>query len=667
MEPRGGISVQCSRTPLANSFDPMDWVRASAVSILWNTAVMQRVIGDWTGVFDNGDALAGLVKRLDSEFLASVAWKNENGQVMVPAPLVTTSAPYGIWPRNEKDMLAAMHFLRAFGFEKARDPQEILRSVDQGIRMAASPELAALGFLYAGNVYFDLHSFALARRTYAWCESVAESFSEKVPGCLLFGAEAAFWESNFGAAARGFEKFIKHAADKEYVPWAYFRLALIAHQKGRRVEAEQRYAEIMRLYAAHATALESTVRNACLQIASNDFSYEGKRKIAAELQSAVSLSRQDLKRQAETCALRVLLENASDDARNRSNLPDDAKVQLALLEKYEKDFPGSPFLPLFEQRAKDIKHAFVVNLVDNNECEALQAKYEAQSKELDSLGSKAKVFLPALEWGDSERKIVIRCAALSKNLKLWAKLGKTNIGQDGGVVQKRLYDFYNTKQSSRAAVSLAKSIDSVADMEQWVKASREVTAAGRGYVRSSDFWLGLSLGALLRFDVSKPSSQTRELRQVLLRGIQKAPASLWGNDILCSMAMPELSRFSVAFWDDLAKSKKTAEWLELLKKGTSVPKDNKERCLMQVSKALWASTGTKPSQFRDSHIVLPYLEERGFAEVSDEWLAYAQRLEKREGPTKNVRLVYERLSKEGSSDTIRKMTQLWLENHPKEY
>jgi hypothetical protein len=324
-------------------------------------------------------------------------------------------------------------------------------------------------------------------------------------------------------------------------------------------------------------------------------------------------------------------------------------------------------MPLCEQRAKDIKHAFVLNLADNNECKELLTKYEDQSDELDALGAKGKVYLPALEWGDPERKIVMRCAALSKNLKLWAKLAKTSVGQDGGALQKRLFDFYKNNQSSHAAVSLAKSIDSVANMEQWVQASRDVAAAGKGYVRSPDFWMGLSLGALLRFHVSKPPSQTRELRQVLLGGIQKSPASLLGSEMLCSLAMPELSRFSSVFWDNLAKSKKTTEWLELLKKGALFPNDNKERCLLQVSLALLASTGTKPSRFRDNHIVLPYLKERGFAEASDEWLAYVQRLEKREGPTNEVRSVYERLSKEGSSDTIKKMTKLWLENHPEAY
>jgi hypothetical protein len=663
LEPRGGVPVSCSRVPLQRNTDPMDWVKATAVSVLWNSAVMQRQLGDWTGVFDYSDLLFDLMNRFDAEFLASLKFAKAPRVAIVPAPLITASAPYGIWPRNEKDMVAALLYLRAFGFEKARDRQEILRSVDVGIRKAASSDLVALGFLYAGNTYSDLNSYALARRAYAWCEASSELFSEKIPGCLLYGAESAFWEGNYGLAAGGFEKFLKLSADKTYAPWAHYRLALIAHLKGRRLEAEQRYAEIMRLYPAHAVYVEALVRNTCLQIAAKDANFALKQKFIAEVEKEVEMSRVSLKLHASTCLLQAKLENATEEARTRSRLAQDAKTQLSLLESYEKAFPLSPYMPLFEERAKDVKLAFVVQLADENACPELEKMYEEQALALEKLGARGKNYLPSLEWGAEERKIVMRCAALTKNLDLWAKIAKSSSGKDGGLIQRRLFEFMKSGGQPRQAVMLARAVEQEPDMHEWLLASQEVSKNGKNYVRNGAFWQGVSLDKLIRFFLSKPASQTADLKMILLRGVEKRPRLLFENDILCGMAMPEISRYKAAFWDELAKLKKSDEWLLLLGKDLKQAKQASERCAWQVAGALLVSARSRPSRVRDGTILLPYLHAKGVAGASDDWLAYVQRLEQNYGVTAEVRAYYERLSKEASSPTIQKVSRLWLESH----
>ncbi len=663
LEPRGGFPVRCERNPLQRNMDVVDWLRVTAIPVLWNAAVMQRKLGDWTTVFDNSDAIELILKRLNQSFLSSVKWRSDTGEALVPPPIVTASAPYGVWPRNHKDMRAAMHFLRAFGMQSAHDPLEIWRNADIGIRAAASPELVSLGFLYAANTFFDMNFYSQARRTFAWCESASESFSEKAPGCLLFGAESAFWEGNFDLAARGFEKFLHLSADPNYGPWASFRLALIAQLRGRKVEAEQRYAELMRLYPGHPVFADSLVRNSCLQIAAKEFDYDARKKVIDAVQNGIEKSRQNLKLQAETCLLQSKLQTATDDAKNRNEMVNDAKTQLGILENYEKAFPESPFAALFEDRAKEVKFAFVVGLSDLNQCEALQTKYEEQAKALEKLGNKAKPYLPALEWGDEERKIVMRCAALTKNLPLWAILAKTKIGTDGGVTQKRLYDFHKSKESLAAALNLARALEKQAEAKRWILASREVDAGGNDYVRNKDFWLGISLDRLLRFDLVKPASQTREIHRVLLASVNKSPLILFQSEMLCGWAMRETSRFSEKLWDDIAKLKKTPEWLELFERKVTSLKTNSERCVSQIASSLLIASKTKPSKMRDEILLRPYLEKKGVAAASDEWLVYAQRQERRQGPSREVRTLYERLSREGSSETIKGVSRLWLNEH----
>ena len=241
---------------------------------------------------------------------------------------------------------------------------------------------------------------------------------------------------------------------------------------------------------------------------------------------------------------------------------------------------------------------------------------------------------------------------------------KSDVGKDGSLVQQRLLEFEQEKHSPRAATRLAAQVVKALDTSQWMLAVKQVEGVGSGIVRQKEFWRGLALERLMRFELSHRARDTIAMRRLLLAEVFRTPKSLFDSNLLCVWAMQSTGSWNSKNWDAIAMLHETSKWLDLagIEKIEGISQG--EKCQVQVAKTLLVASLRSPSQLRDSRVVKPWLDKRGFVSGADDWLGYAQRVEKRYGDANpEVQSIYLRLSREAGSDTIRKVAILWLEAH----
>jgi hypothetical protein len=705
-------------------FEPIRWLRSVSLALYWNLLGSQRIKGFWEKAFEAGDQLNQFSAHLPASFKQKFRWPSylEGVGPVVPLALPVVSSPVRLWPRRLADLEGAGFLMQSYYSFLQNDPLEVLKTATRGIQRAESHELFGLGLHLGSLAYFDLNNFKRARQAAAWCEAVSESFVRKVPACLFLGAEAAFWMGDLDTAERGFRRFQSITGDSEYGPWADYRLLGIRHlrlilarnagpspvqrEMERAVFVE--YDLLARKYPDHAVANFAAVRAFCsgttqgfldgkaLNAASDDlrlrlgaFRQQSRARAVAQLREEVAIGREPteseilealdpagrvLEQDAEACllssSLGLMFEKSGVE---RPQVRNEAGVQIEAINRYRASFPESPYLPLFQSRYRALNLARVLEMADSNRCGDLLTAYTAERDQLNSLQHEGKLYLRTLFWGDEERRIVGRCAALKGDVARWREIRNMSVprdrhgkpvrnaapkGQDGGGLEATLFAFVNAKEKRRFALELGRELVTGLDEKGWQAAIAELDKSGNDYVRNDAFWKGLALRALLDYELMGNSAEVAAFRRQFMPQLLREPARILASDVLCVWTIRASVSFDRRTWDTILSAQSAEQWLALVH---SERVGRVDRCRKGMADTLLRASIDKPSPRRDSDILLPYLEKRGMREAGDEWLGYAQRLATTLGSeNRRVRETYRRLVREGSP-LVQQSAKAWLE------
>lgn len=644
---------------IERNIDLVLWLRTMVSIGLWNAEVLHRRVGGWNVAFDVSERIESL-----AEALQAVVPSNSDKPVVVAGlerPLVTS--PVRLWPRTLHQLGVVGKFIKAFAMLEHKDPVEGLVYADRMIRGSDTDPLRALGFLVAGQIYFDLNHHDLARRAFAWCEAVSPQFQEVLPGCLFWGAESAFWEGRYEIARAAFLRFLEISGDPQFGPWAQLRVAEVAHTLGERDDAFFRFDRLVQLFPAHAVTRSALVRRYCIDVLDARIGVRARRFARATVETALGSLAGPQEFQAKTCLLVSAFQEAYEfTGTSVERIREDAAIQLGFFDAYVQRFPTSRYLPLFEDRVRKLRAAFARYLADTAQCRPLLAAYGQHAAVLDHLGDAAKRVLRTLQWGKDERRLVLRCSALKGDLAMWERMRTQDVADDGGALANLLFDFSRLEQPpGKRAQAGARIVDRlpVNEMTELMIAAEQ---AGNGYVRNVRFWEGLGAVMVTRADLSGLLARP-VIRNAIRKTIEKDAVKVLASDVACIWLLNVLGELQRRDWDRLAELKSADDWAGLIARGrTRGGTEEPSGCEVRVASRLFSISEREVSETRDRRVVLPYLEKVGVGGDPDAWLGYAQRVERRpRTKLEELRAIYERIARESKDERVSKLARLWLE------
>lgn len=634
------------------AIDPLLWVRSVALHCYWNVTVGMRAFKAWDQFLVAGDKFHDVIARLENSFPVPPA-----GPAMLKPAHALARSDVQLSPRNHRDMQASLYLANALVEMDDVDPQPLLVYSDKAIRRAASPEIAALAFYLVGNVYFDLNNFRLARRAYAWSEAVSPNYTSSQPSNVLYGAEAAFWYGQYDVAKAGFERFLELTGDSQFGPRARLRLGEIAQITGDSTRSEERYEEIVRHYPQHEVAKDARVRLFCANVPKlGKFALQ---KAYQEVITSIVDGSDALKSQAKACLLMVDLKNmAADSSTSKNESFADAKKQLSAIEKYKEEFPESEYLQLFSDRTRKLKLSEGLYLASEAKCRDFVKMYKKHRNEFESVGKNNAGLLNSLSWGAPERKLVLRCAALLRDVPLAKTILKSDAKADNPKIYKPYFNFV-ASPNDKTITLLFESIKA-SDKSDWVEVVSETEKSRDKLIRSSDFWRQLAVRTVLTFELSSPAKKKPKLMKSIAGEIMRKPQLVHESDVLCSWTLALSPGFQPWQWDKLAKGTKSEDWLELAAEEDT----DALECRNLVAKRLIGASLAKPSAYRDSQILLPYLNEVGMKDGAEHWLDYAKRRAAAYGPLdKRTREIFAKLKRDASEIAVREAARAWIEKN----
>lgn len=646
---------------LRRNLDALLWLRTVVPLGLWNTEVIHRRPGGWNTAFDASE----IIEVLDG-YLEVVETAVAKESPIVPSDeVVSVRSSIRLWPRTLHHMVVIGKFVKALAMIEHRDPQEALIYADRMIRSADAEELVSLGFLLAGNVYFDMNNFAWARRTYAWCEAVSERVAGLVPTCLFFGAEAAFWEGRYTVAQSAQERFLQVVGDREFGPWAHQRLAEISLRNNEREQAFFAFERIQQLFPDHVVRNVALVYRHCLDILDENLTarnrFYGRKRVEGALSQVIG----ETEFQAKTCLLVSSFQDALEfTGSTPATIREDARLQLSYFDQYMTRYPDSRFRALFADRVGKLRVAFAIYLANTARCKELVDAYGEHARVLDNLGDAHKNILRSLQWGQAERKLVLRCAALLGDMEIWKRMRSGDVASDGRPLADLLYSFSRGNMKEAERVRLFRAIRPHLSLHDFDSLLVAVEKAGNGYVRDKDFWRGLGGILVARADLGGQLSDDVVLGAVRSQILPK-PRMLDESHIACNWFLQQEGRLKAADWDRLARALPPEEWLRLLVKEEEQGADGVGvTCLSQVARRLYMASRSQPSSLLDERVLFPYLKIVGVKGAAEVWLEFAQRQEKlRRVPVDEVRQLYGRIAAESLDERVKKLAQLWLDQN----
>ena len=642
-------------TLLKEHIDPLKWIRTVMPLAYANAMVMNQGLMVWDRAFTSALKIENYFQNFNYPKMP------EDSPLKVQKHALTESEIY-IAPKNNTDFIAAADLFRTVAMLIAKDPTTALEYISAGIYRKGHPEISSLFFDLSGNAYFDLDLLRWARRSYSWSELYSKSFAEKVPSSLLFGAESAYWSGNYDVAEKAYNRFLKLVGDPHYSPWVYLRLAEIDERKGNNKQAQNKYELILRNFNKHVVADDAQVRLFCLY--EKGLTKNTKKVEYEKVMEKIKNARDVLKKQAHACLLRADLDflqdaSVSDD---KLNVVEKSQKQEKAISDYAKEFPNNEFLVLFTDRVKELELSMGTFLASENACYKLIDFYLQNKKSLNKLSKNNHNYVKGLKWDKEDRLKLLRCSAFVDNVPIWNEMRKSEIGKDGEPLQTF---FYNLSLSPSVENAIAAYLSLKGSSDIWTKKIKSIEKSSFEVTTRDDFWEMLTLRELMKFDLLISRSAKNLLNNAVSQDLFTNPKLIFSSNTFCNWMLRASSQFTDEKWDSIAKIKDKTEWLSLQ---IDTRAQKARPCDSSFAKALFVVSLTRPTPYLDKNILLPFLENKGIAQGSEDWLQYAQRLEKERGnKDQEVQDIYRKLLKEAKEPLVKEAAGMWIKkNLPEE-
>ncbi|KAB8033492.1 tetratricopeptide repeat protein [Fluviispira multicolorata] len=644
-----GEKVSVSLLP--EPVDPLAWIRTVMPIVYADAMAMNQGWLIWQRAFTSAAKMEDFIKKFSYPSL-------ENDSPLSIEKNATSRSEVFVAAKNNTDLLSAIDLFRAVAMISSKDPTAAIEYIASGISRQCHPDLASLLFSLSGDIYFDLDILRWARRSYSWAELNDKNFVEKVPSSLFFGAESAYWLGQYDIAKRGFERFVKSVGDPEFGPWARLRLAEISELNKDSDTARTIYEVILKNFDRHPASEDAQVRLFCLyekKLTPNVKKVEYKKVL-----EKIKNGRDVLKKQAKACLLRSDLVDMSEKSKEekKKNVVQKANDQKEKIDVYRKEFPESEFLVLFSHRLKELELAEGTLLASENKCKELIEYYNKNRKELISLEKHNHNYVAGLKWDDKDKVKLLRCSAFLSDMKMWKEMRKTNIGKDGKEMHEIFYSL-TTHPSVEKAIEGYHLLKSKS--QEWGNKVKLYEGSAFEMTEREDFWELLTLQRLLKYEFVSKVSVKNLLNTVISRDLLSKPDKIFETQVFCNWMLRMKDQLNDSEWDTIASAKTSEQWLKL----EFNEKDQKSHlCDTAFAKALLAVTLTRPSTFRDKSVLLPYLEKKGISNGSEEWLRYAQRLEReRSSQDLEVQGIYTKLAKDAKEKLIKESAHAWIKKN----
>lgn len=631
------------------SVDPLTWIRSIMPIIYANGIGLNNLPESRDRGFMAIDKLDSYVKKFNFP-------KQEKGPAFTVSDIPKFYENIYLKPLNNTDLLTVGDLYKVLALQKAQEPDTALKLISNGILRNGDPILSSFLFKIAGDTFYDFDILHLARQSYSWSEMYSKQFIRKIPSALFFGAESAFWLGHYDTAQSGFNGFLMATGDKDYAPFARLRIATIEHLQGNEKSAKSMYEYIVRNLNKHPAAQDATVNLFCMSV--NRLTPRVRKLEYTKVVEKIKLARNDLKRQAKACLMSSDLMDATiaSSIDKSTSVVQKAQTQKNIIKDYTKEFPDSEFMILFSDRIKQLELSEGAFLASKDKCDDLITYYKENKKNLFELSKHNNKYVNGLKWSLEERKKLLRCSALVNNFELWKEARGFDVGKDGNPLQTKLYNL-NVKPSSFTAMEMYLELKNSA--KKWNAMLAKIENSGAEITNRSDFWELLSIRKFLTYEITTNNTNRNLLSNAVVKDLVKNPSLIFKFPLFCTWLLRDINKLSSSDLDEIALLKSTSDWLSLV-----APEENGSACNSALATQLLSLSYKIPSETRDRLILLPFLKKKGFADASENWLTYAQRLELERGSQdKDVLDIYKNLIKETKDPLIKNSATMWLKKN----
>ncbi|NBW81751.1 hypothetical protein EBR21_08350 [bacterium] len=527
-----------------------------------------------------------------------------------------------------------------------------------------------------------------ARRFYAFAEAFADvEWYQQNPYFLLRGAENAFWAGDYDLARAGFEKFLLSAGDKNYGPWARLRLAEISHLKFGTEKATIQYEELFRNQPTHPAGLVARRRLFC--ISAPQLGTRARYTEYHALKEMFPRMELDEIEQIRACHINGLFDDAAKvSERSIKSLPDEAKLQLGLIEEFKQKYPLSSYLKFFETRRVALEAAMGPYLLAFKQCQPALEFVKKNDEKIAVLKAKSGQFLESLKWTQEEQEKLARCAALfasNEQLdKMFAntvtgnagkgktKRAKQQISMAGEAPEKRLMRLtieMTTRPADKKASELFAELRR-RGKKSFVEDVKSLEEQQSQSIDDSQFWLKLATLRVLQWDLEQPAEKKPALNRLMRAEVLRTPDQTLKFGEFCQRFLLESSTLSKKEWDQFVLAIPTNRWLELAGLSPADSKDSKaqpgpsrDSCETRVAEDALKASQSLPSLARDRHLLWPWLQARGAQKEAEAWLALGQRWDQQGSVSKQeLENLFKTLEKEADSPTVKQAAKAWRES-----
>lgn len=653
------------------SIEMIRFARALALPAIYNVAALGAKAKNWTRVFEASQKFEEVYNSLDKRF---VAQKSTELNFTTP-PGVKSTHPIMMWPRTAHQLKSIVQMLRVNGQFIAEDPLMALKESARVILQSDVPAFKVIGFAQAGNVYSDLGYPNFARRFHGFSEAFADAeWYQQNPYFLLVGAENAFWSGELALAKQAFSKFLLSAGDKLFGPWARLRLAEIAHLTEGLDKATILYEQILRHQEKHPAGLIARRRLFC--ITAPQTGAKARYIEYQALKDKFSSMDEAEQEQVRACHLNGLVDDAGAMAQNTmKSLPDDAAVQLGLLDEFSKKYPQSKYLRFLEERKTTLQTALGTYALAFKQCGDALAFFTANEKKIAVLKKNGGKFLPLLKWTNEEQARLLKCAALfaKKDVleKLSPQLFKSTARQTSGkdraqaragetadaLVTRLALEMTLTPTDKRAeALFLALRRGGEEDLWSLVRALESKQSQS---IDDDKFWKYLAAVRVMQWDLEQPEKKKQNLRRSMRFEVLRQPEQTLKRKELCERFLLETSSLSTREWDSFVLAMPTERWLELLKTAPA----GSTSCELTAAALALSTAQSQPSLARDRHVLWPWLQSQGARKEQEAWLALGTRWASERSVSKQeVEELFKTLEKEADTPSVKQAARAWLES-----
>ena len=654
----------------ARSMDVTGFLSSLSLPALYNIAALASKTQNWTRVYEASDRFNEIYALLD----AGQARQEGQDLNFTTPPGVAASHPILMRPQSPHHLKILMRMLKVKAQFTAQDPLLALSETAKVILNSDVPAFKTLGFTLAGNIYDDLGYPQYARRFYAFAEAFAGvEWYQQNPYFILNGAENAFWSGDYALAKRGFEKFLLSAGDKTYGPWARLRLAEIIHLQSGPQRTVTRYEELLRSHSNHPAGLIARRRLFC--ISSSEMGARARRQEFLALKELSARYETDEMEQIRACRLTNLFDEAGQaSSREIKTLPEEAKLQLGLIDEFKMMYPQSAYLKFFETRQTVLETALGPYLLAFKQCAPALDFYRKNVKKIEALKSNSGRYLQSLKWGDDERERLTRCAALFSSTETLSAIYK---GTTAGSVKKSRARKVAAEPVKRFETSEQKLIRLTIEMimapsdQMAARLLSEIRQRGQTVlmddvvrleeqksksVDDPSFWLKLATLKVTQWDLEQPSSKKPQLNRLMRAEVLRFPDRTLNSPEFCQRLLAESSTLNRQEWDSFVLALPTSRWLALLDEG-------KNQCSNQIAFEALKTAQSVPSLRRDRHLLWPWLQARGVLKEQEAWLALGQRWSRQKMvPKTELESLFKVLEEQADNELVKQAARAWRES-----